>query len=159
MNVDRRWYSFEAAMIFVTAWGPLINWAYGGSLVLRGEMTFGDLMAFQILLWQVYGPLQFFGQINQWFSRAMAGAERVFEVVDAQPEAYDRADAIALPDMKGAVTFDNVRFGYDKSNPVIKGMNLDVKAGEMIGLSASRARASPPRSTCCAASTRPTPAA
>jgi ATP-binding cassette subfamily B protein len=91
-------------------------------------------MAFQILLWQVYGPLQFFGQINQWFSRAMAGAERVFEVVDAQPEAYDRADAIALPDMKGAVTFDNVRFGYDKSNPVIKGMNLDVKAGEMIGL-------------------------
>ncbi len=134
MAVDRRWYSFEAAMIFVTGWGPLINWAFGGYLVLKGEMTFGDLMAFQILLWQVYGPLQFFGQINQWFSRAMAGAERVFEVVDAQPEAYDKPGAVAVPTLNGNVTFENVRFGYDKSNPVLKGINLDVKAGEMIGL-------------------------
>lgn len=134
MNVDRRWYSFEAGMIFVTGWGPLINWTYGGYLVLSGEMTFGTLMAAQILLWQVYGPLQYFGQVNQWFSRAMAGAERVFEVIDAQPEAYDKPDAITVPDMKGEVSFENVRFGYDKSNPVIKGMNLEVKAGEMIGL-------------------------
>lgn len=135
MNVDRRWYGFEAAMIFVTSWGPLINWGYGGYLVLSGELTFGKLVAFQILLWQVYGPLQQFGQINQWFSRAMAGAERVFEVVDAPPEAYDRPDAAVLPaPMKGDVTFENVRFGYDKSNPVLKGINLDVKAGEMIGL-------------------------
>ena len=134
MAVDRRWYSFEAAMIFVTGWGPLINWAFGGYLVLKGEMTFGDLMAFQILLWQVYGPLQFFGQINQWFSRAMAGAERVFEVVDAQPEAYDKPNAVPVPTLTGNVTFENVRFGYDKSNPVLKGINLDVKAGEMIGL-------------------------
>ena len=134
ITVDRKWYRFEAAMIFVTAWGPLINWTYGGYLVLRGEMTFGTLMATQILLWQVYGPLQWFGQVNQWFSRAMAGAERVFEVIDAQPEAYDKTDAVTMPQMAGNVTFENVRFGYDKSNPVLKGINLDVKPGEMIGL-------------------------
>lgn len=134
ITVDRKWYAFEAAMIFVTAWGPLINWTYGGYLVLKGEMTFGTLMAAQILLWQIYGPLQWFGQVNQWFSRAMAGAERVFEVIDAQPEAYDRPDAVTLPNLTGHITFENVRFGYDKSNPVLKGINLDVKAGEMIGL-------------------------
>ncbi len=134
ITVDRKWYAFEAAMVFVTGWAPLINWTYGGYLVLSGEMKFGTLLAFQILLWQVYGPLQWFGQVNQWFSRAMAGAERVFEVVDAEPEAYDKLDAVKMPDMRGRVTFENVRFGYDKSNPVLKGVNLDVAEGEMIGL-------------------------
>ena len=134
ITVDRKWYGFEAAMIFVTGWGPLINYTYGGYLVLHGELGFGTLLAFQMLLWQVYGPLQWFGQVNQWFSRAMAGAERVFEVIDAQPEKYDTPGAIPLDNMRGDVTFENVRFGYDKSNPVLKGINLDVKAGEMIGL-------------------------
>ncbi|HVK01969.1 MAG TPA: ABC transporter ATP-binding protein [Armatimonadaceae bacterium] len=134
MVVDRRWYRFDAAMQFVVGWGPLINWGFGGYLVLKGEMTFGSLMAMQILLWQVYGPLQWFAQVNQWFSRAMAGAERVFEVIDAQPEAYERADATAMPEVKGRVSFENVRFGYDKSNPVLKGINLEVAPGEMVGL-------------------------
>ncbi|MDX1931988.1 MAG: ABC transporter ATP-binding protein [Capsulimonadales bacterium] len=132
--VDRRWYIFNGAMLFLTGLGALINWGYGGYLVLKGEMTFGTLLAAQQLLWQVYGPLQWFSQVNQWFSRAMAGAERVFEVIDSKPEAYENPDAVKMPNMRGDVTFDNVRFGYDKSNPVLKGINLDVKAGEMIGL-------------------------
>src|SRR5436305_10195006 len=121
-------------MTFFTGWGTLINWTFGGYLVLKGQMTFGELLAANQFLWLVYGPLQWFAQVNQWFSRAMAGAERIFEVIDSQPEAYDRPDAVRLPDMKGAVTFENVRFGYDKSNPVLKGINLEVAPGEMIGL-------------------------
>ncbi|MGC4042491.1 MAG: ABC transporter ATP-binding protein [Armatimonas sp.] len=134
ITVDRRWYKFDATMQFVIGSGALINWAYGGYLVLKGELTFGTLMAMQILLWQVYGPLQWFGQINQWFSRAMAGAERVFEVIDAQPETYTKPDSIKLDKVEGRVTFEGVRFGYDKSNPVLKDLDIDVKAGEMIGL-------------------------
>jgi ATP-binding cassette subfamily B protein len=134
ITVDRRWYVFNGGMMFFTGLGSLINWVYGGYLVLKGEMTFGMLLAAQQLLWQVYGPLQWFSQVNQWFSRAMAGAERVFEVIDAQPEAYSKPDAVKMPDMKGGVHFENVRFGYDKSNPVLKGINLEVKPGEMIGL-------------------------
>ncbi|MBC8134863.1 MAG: ABC transporter ATP-binding protein, partial [Fibrella sp.] len=131
---DRWWAQSEAAMNFLIGWAPLINWGYGGYLVLRGEITYGTLMAMQILLWQVYGPLAWFGQVNQWFSKAMAGAERVFEVIDAQPEGYQVATAQRMPEMRGDVTFDKVRFGYDKSNPVLKGVELEVKAGEMIGL-------------------------
>jgi ATP-binding cassette subfamily B protein len=134
IRADRRWYLFYGAMTFFTGWGALINWTYGGYMVLAGEMTFGTLLAAQFLLWQVYGPLQWFAQVNQWFSRAMAGAERIFEVIDQQPEAYDRPDAVPIPRMQGRVTFDNVRFGYDKSNPVLKDIKLDVRAGEMIGL-------------------------
>ena len=134
INADRRWYVFNGGMMFFTGLGTIINWTFGGWMVLNGKLTFGQLFAAQQLLWQVYGPLQWFSQVNQWFSRAMAGAERVFEVVDAQPEAYAKAGSVTIPDMKGNVTFENVRFGYDKSNPVLKGINLDVKAGEMIGL-------------------------
>jgi ATP-binding cassette subfamily B protein len=134
IKADRRWYLFHGGMTFFTGWGALINLSYGGYLVLTGELTFGTLLATQMLLWQVYGPLQWFAQVNQWFSRAMAGAERVFEVIDSQPEAYDRPGAIKLPEMVGNVTFDGVRFGYDKSNPVLKDIRLEVAAGEMIGL-------------------------
>jgi ATP-binding cassette subfamily B protein len=134
INADRRWYVFNGGMIFFTGLGSIINWGYGGYLVLKGELTLGTLLAAQQLLWQVYGPLQWFSQVNQWFSRAMAGAERVFEVVDSAPEAYNKPNAIKMPQMKGDVTFENVRFGYDKSNPVLKGIDLEVKAGEMIGL-------------------------
>jgi ATP-binding cassette, subfamily B, bacterial len=134
MTADRGWFRSEAMVNFLVGWAPLINWGYGGYLVLRGEMTLGTLMAMQMLLWQVYGPLQWFGQVNNWFSRAMAGAERVFEVIDAQSESYDAEEALPLPVVQGKVTFENVRFGYDKSNPVLKGVNLEVRPGEMIGL-------------------------
>lgn len=134
IQADRRWYVFQGCMTFFTGWGALINWGYGGYLVLNRELSFGTLLATQMLLWQVYGPLQWFAQVNQWFSRAMAGAERVFEVIDSQPEAYERADAVPLPQMRSDVQFENIRFGYDKSNPVLKDINLNVQAGEMIGL-------------------------
>lgn len=134
IRADRRWYVFMGAMMFLTSWGVLINWVFGGYLVLSKQMTFGTLLAAQQLLWQVYGPLQWFAQINQWFSRAMAGAERIFEVIDQQPEQYERPDAVRLARIEGRVTFEKVRFGYDKSNPVLKDIELDVAPGEMIGL-------------------------
>jgi ATP-binding cassette subfamily B protein len=134
MDADRWWFRSEMLVVWLVGIAPLINWGYGGYLVLKGEVTFGTLTAMNILLFQVYGPLQWFGQVNQWFGRAMAGAERVFEVIDAQAEGYDREGAIPMPTMSGAVIFENVRFGYDKSNPVLKGMNLDIRPGEMIGL-------------------------
>lgn len=135
IQADRRWYLFSGGMTFFTGWGSLINWTYGGYLVLQGDMTFGTLLAAQQLLWQVYGPLQWFAQVNQWFSRAMAGAERIFEVIDQQPEAYQApAHTSPTPTIAGDVSFESVRFGYDKSNPVLKDLTLDVKSGEMIGL-------------------------
>ena len=76
ITADRRWYVFNGGMMFFTGLGSIINWLYGGSMVLKGEISFGTLLMTQQLLWQVYGPLQWFSQVNQWFSRAMAGAER-----------------------------------------------------------------------------------
>ena len=68
IRADRRWYVFQGFMTFFTGWGALINWGYGGYLVLSGRLSFGTLLATQMLLWQVYGPLQWFAQVNQWLS-------------------------------------------------------------------------------------------
>jgi ATP-binding cassette subfamily B protein len=130
---DTRWFTIFGAMTLFTSMGALINWTVGGAMVYRHQLSLGDFWLFNAFLAQIYMPLQWFGQLNNWFSRAMAGAERIFEVMDTAPEPY--ADtAIPHHAIDGTVEFDGVRFGYDKSNPVLKGLTFTAKPGEMIGL-------------------------
>jgi ATP-binding cassette subfamily B protein len=132
VQVDSRWYAIFGAMSFFTALGQLILWLVGGNMVVKGSLTLGDFWRIQGFLMLVYGPLQWFSAINQWFSRAMAGADRIFEIIDMEQERYgDKGKRHAI---KGEVQFENVRFGYDKSNPVLKGINFTAAPGEMIGL-------------------------
>jgi ATP-binding cassette subfamily B protein len=131
VQTDVAWYTVFGVMSFFTSLGALINWTVGGYFVYTEQMSLGEFWRVHAFLGLLYGPLQWFAAINNWFSRAMAGAERVFEVIDSQPENYNVG--IQRP-ISGQVTFDNVRFGYDKSNPVLKGLNLSAKPGEMIGL-------------------------
>lgn len=129
---DSRWYTIFGALSFLVTLGVLILWLVGGGMVYRGELTLGDFWKVNQYLMLIYGPLQWFAQINNWFSRAMAGAERIFEVMDTDAEAYHKEGAKAP--IRGEVQFDAVRFGYDKSNPVLKGLSFTALPGEMIGL-------------------------
>jgi ATP-binding cassette subfamily B protein len=132
VQADRKWYTVFGAMTLFTSMGALINWTVGGWMVYRGQISLGNFFVVNSYLMLVYGPLQWFGQLNQWFSRAMAGAERIFEIIDAQSELYGAKGTHHA--IEGEVQFDNVRFGYDKSNPILKGLNFTAKPGEMIGL-------------------------
>jgi ATP-binding cassette subfamily B protein len=129
---ERRWTTGYGVMSFFVSLGALINWGFGGWMVMTGKLTLGEFVMVNSYLLMIYGPLQWFAQVNNWFSRAMAGAERVFEVLDMQPET-GRGTGEARP-IAGSVEFDDVRFGYDKSNPVIKGLSFHARPGEMIGL-------------------------
>jgi ATP-binding cassette subfamily B protein len=130
--VDTRWYTIYGFMTFFSGLGAVILWAVGGLMVYRGEITLGQFWTTNAFLALIYGPLQWFAQVNQWFSRAMAGADRIFEIMDMDTEKYgDRGQHMAV---QGEVQFENVRFGYDKSNPVLKNINFTAKPGEMIGL-------------------------
>jgi ATP-binding cassette, subfamily B, bacterial len=132
ITVDSRWYTIFGAMTFFTALGNLILWTVGGLMVYRNQLTLGEFWRISAYMALVYGPLQWFSAVNQWFSRAMAGAERIFEVMDTESEKYgDKGSHHAI---EGEVAFDNVRFGYDKSNPVLKGITFTAAPGEMIGL-------------------------
>ncbi len=125
---------FFATITFLTGFGVIIVWYFGGNEVIDGRLTLGTLLAFYSYMWMVYGPLEWFGQVNSWMSRAFAGAERVFEVIDTQPESYEDIHAQRMPRMSGHIRFDDVTFGYDKSKPVLHEIDMDIRAGEMIGL-------------------------
>ena len=134
VRAETSWAVFWTTTTFLSGLGVLIVWFFGGQKVLGGELTLGTLMAFYSYMWLLYGPLQWFGMVSNWMSRALTGAERVFEVIDTPPEAYDDPGAASLPTMEGRVRFRNVTFGYDKSKPVLREIDLDVEPGEMIGL-------------------------
>jgi ATP-binding cassette subfamily B protein len=132
ISVDSRWYTIFGAMTLFTSMGLLISWTVGGTMVYEHQLTLGEFVRVNAFLGLVYGPLQWFSAINQWFSRAMAGADRIFEIIDTEAEAYGASDK--HHPIVGEVNFEHVRFGYDKSNPVLKGLNFVAKPGEMIGL-------------------------
>ena len=131
-NVNRT--IFFSTITLLTGIGVLIVWFFGGQEVMAGELTLGMLVQILAYMWMVYGPLEWFGQVNSWITRAFAGAERIFEVIDTEPEEYENPDAVRMPKMEGRVTFEHVTFGYDKSKPVLHDITIDVQPGEMIGL-------------------------
>lgn len=134
IRADNQWFTIFGMLSFFAGLGSLINWSVGGWMVYHGTLSLGQFWKAHMLLGLIYGPLQWFAQVNNWFSRAMAGAERVFEVIDSEPEAYFRGEQMPRRRIQGEVAFDAVRFGYDKSNPVLKGITFTAEPGEMIGL-------------------------
>ena len=130
----RFWDSSFAVLNFVTGAGVFIAWFAGGSAVLGGALSLGDLMAFIQLLWMLYGPLQWFNRIYNWMSRALVGADRIFDVMDTPTEPYAQPGKLTPRPLRGEVEFREVTFGYDKTKPVLKKVDLHVQPGEMIGL-------------------------
>ena len=142
-NIDARDYETNAELIWATYYPPLmaaiqlgslIVWYVGGLDVLVGTMSLGDLMTFHAYLMRFYEPMRYISPLINWASRSMTAAERLFEVIDSQPEQLDDGSLKAMPTITGEVKFHNVTFGYDSHKPVLRDINLHVQPGEMIGL-------------------------
>ena len=134
VTAERVWVVFSSVVNFVMSFGIFLVWYFGGRQILNGELTLGVQMAFISYIWQLYRPLQFFSNANNMITRSLAGAERIFEVIDARPESFDERCAVSLPNLQGRVVFKEVAFGYDPGKPVLKSVDLEVEPGEMIGL-------------------------
>ncbi len=130
----RFWDSSFAVLNFVTGSGIFIAWYFGGRAVIGGDLSLGDLVAFIQYLWMLYGPLQWFNQIYNWMSRALVGADRIFDVIDTPTEPYAVPGKLTIHPLRGDVEFREVTFGYDKTKPVLKKVDLHVQPGEMVGL-------------------------
>jgi ATP-binding cassette subfamily B protein len=128
------WALYFPALGLLMGLGSYIIWLVGGYTVLHGGMTLGMLTAFSGYLMQFYAPFQNFSRALDWSTRSLTAAERVFEVLDTEPEIKEAADAVSMPEMRGAVEFENVSFSYDKTKHVLENFSLKVEPGEMIGL-------------------------
>ena len=134
VTAERVWVVLYAVSNFVMSFGIFLVWYFGGRQILNDELTLGVLMAFISYIWQLYRPIQFFTNANNMLTRSFAGAERIFEVIDSKAEPFDNPDALPLPQLEGRVEFSEAFFGYDPGKPVLKGVDLVVEPGEMIGL-------------------------
>ena len=107
---------------------------YGGLQVANGNLSFGTLIAFIAYVGQFFGPIRNLSQVYRVLQRAMAGGERIFRLLDTEISIKERPGAVELPRIKGDVVFNNVYFAYEGDSYVIRGLDLDVKAGETIAL-------------------------
>lgn len=110
---------------------------YGGWRVQHGLLTVGELAAFVLYLGMFFGPIQTMGDLYNAMLSAAASAERIFALLDTEPQVRDRAAAPALPALHGDVTFENVSFRYDTTPAdqwVLREISFAARAGETIAL-------------------------
>jgi subfamily B ATP-binding cassette protein MsbA len=106
---------------------------YGGWSVVAGGRTQGDFMAFMAAMFLMYQPFRNLTKTYTLVHQGIAGAERVFEILDERPEVHEKADAIEAPSFARAIEFRNVDFAY-KETPVLRNINVRINAGEMVAL-------------------------
>ncbi|HZT43119.1 MAG TPA: ABC transporter transmembrane domain-containing protein [Chthonomonadaceae bacterium] len=128
------WATYWPLVGLLMSSGSYIIWLFGGYKVLNHAMTIGTLTAFNAYMWQFYAPFQNFSRVLDWSTRSLTAAERVFEVLDTEPDIKEAPHAVPMPDIKGEVEFEKVGFSYDKARRVLDDFTLKVEPGEMIGL-------------------------
>lgn len=111
---------------------PLIVLWYGGSQVIQGALTLGEMVAFMSFLNYIFGPTQKMVNVALTMKDAMAALERVFELLDREPWIRESPTSRTLRDVQGVVTFENVSFSYEGRAEVLKNVNFEVRAGEII---------------------------
>ncbi|MGC9064980.1 MAG: ABC transporter ATP-binding protein, partial [bacterium] len=107
---------------------------YGGTKVIQGVITIGTLVAFINYLGRFFGPIQDLTNIYNVLQSAMAGAERIFGIMDIEPRVKDVPGAIELDYVEGRIDFDNVTFGYEPDRVILKDFNLHISPSEKIGV-------------------------
>ncbi|MEE8548866.1 MAG: ABC transporter ATP-binding protein [Alphaproteobacteria bacterium] len=107
---------------------------YGGWRVIEGGQTAGDFLSFVTALLLAYEPMKKLANLNAGLQTGLAAAERVFAILDVEPEIGDKAGAGAIEVTGGAIEFKDVTFAYGPDNPALKGITLSVPAGKRVAL-------------------------
>ena len=106
----------------------------GGWLALQGIASVGVIATFVVYIMNFFRPMRSIAMLYNNLQSALAGAERIFAVLDAEPSVPDRPEARPLEKVRGVVQFENVTFGYDPQKPVLNDVSLETRPGETIAL-------------------------
>ena len=117
---------------FVAAVGVSIILWYGGNSVINGSITAGSLVAFLTYAVNISNPIKRLSRVIGNIQKALAAAQRVFDVLDLPETIKNAPDAKALPKVKGDVRFNDVSFAYNENEEVLSHVSFEVKPGEMI---------------------------
>jgi ATP-binding cassette subfamily B protein len=125
---------YEATVGFFAALISTLIWFFGGQQVLGAYTAIGDLVAFTQYTTSFLDPIQnistFYGEIQS----ALAGAERIFVVLDIEPEVREAPDAVDFPEVEGVLELRDVSFEYVKDQPVLRGISFTTRPGERLAI-------------------------
>jgi ABC-type multidrug transport system fused ATPase/permease subunit len=107
---------------------------YGGQRLMLGTISVGTVVAFILLVRELYFPINRISEMNTVLHNSLAAIDRIFDVFDLTPDVADRADAKPLGAVQGRVSFERVSFGYRPGEPVLHEISIDIQPGEMVAL-------------------------
>ncbi|MCX6098904.1 MAG: ABC transporter ATP-binding protein, partial [Candidatus Bipolaricaulota bacterium] len=115
--------------------GTVVLIYFGGKLVLNQTLPVADLVAYFLYLGLLYQPVQALGNVWESIQQAMAGADRIAELLEQEPDVAERPDAFALAErVRGAIRFENVSFKYAAGDMVLQNIDLDIAPGSVVAL-------------------------
>lgn len=133
-------YALKLSAIFhptvetISSLGTVIVVAFGGWLALQHSLSVSDIVGFLLYLSLFYQPISALARVTEDLQLAIAGADRVFEVLDIEPDIIDNPDAVDISNCKGEITFRDVSFSYLSSVPVLQNISFTAEQGKMIAL-------------------------
>jgi subfamily B ATP-binding cassette protein MsbA len=135
----RIWSTFFPAIRLVASTGTVLVLAVGALLVVDGSMTVGTLVAFLAYTTALYQPINRLTEVDNIIQQAIAAGERIFELLDEEPEIQDAAGAEGVPEIEGEIQFDRVFFRYGGAEPpeneyVLHDVTFHVAPGQVIAL-------------------------
>ena len=108
---------------------------YGGILcITTKELTIGELLTYVIYLQMLQAPIDFLSWVSNWWARCVDSAQRVFEIMDTEPDVKDPESPIILENLKGEIELNELQFEYEPAHPIIKNLSLKINEGEMLGI-------------------------
>lgn len=121
---------------FILFIGNIVSWGFGGWMVITGfdGMTYGKLLTFIAYMNMVFTPLEFFTHFIDQTADCANALQRLFEIMDAQPDVVEKEDAIVPAVLGGRVEFENVSFSYQKGKKIIQEVSFDVPDGHILGI-------------------------
>ncbi|HET7560341.1 MAG TPA: ABC transporter ATP-binding protein [Limnochordia bacterium] len=127
---------FYPTVGFITGLGGLLVWLYGGLAVLHETpgYTAGTVIVFIGFANRFYQPIQMLSQLAQQVQQAVTAAERLFEILDTEPEVSPQKQGKRLERLRGEIEFKHVSFYYEKGDPALLDINYHIAPGQMIGL-------------------------
>jgi len=126
--------AYGSTVQYLSLIGTVIVIAYGGHMALHGLIEVADIVAFIMYLGIFYAPITALARLNEDLQTAIAGAERVFEILDAEEDVKECENPHELQNVKGHVVFNNVDFHYIEGSNVLDNISIEIKPGEVVAL-------------------------
>ncbi|HVW47747.1 MAG TPA: ABC transporter ATP-binding protein [Solirubrobacterales bacterium] len=134
MRAVRLTSRYQPLMQAIPGLGQVAILAFGGWLALRGDISLGTFLAFTTYVGQLVAPTRQLAGLLAIGQQARAGVERIFQLLDHEPDIQDAPDAVDLPPVAGDIDFVDVHFGYDERREALAGFDLQVRAGERVAI-------------------------